>query len=325
VLRADASSSTGLGHVVRSLTLGRELVTRGWRVSLATAHHVAAIEANAEASGISLIDVPDDVGGKADAVAVLDRGADVVVVDGYHFGDRFFAALRTRHVVIDDDGTTPAQDPAIVVNQNPHAERHLYERLRSTTLLLGLRFALVRPEITLTEAPTTRSGAFVSLGGSDPLGLTADVAAAVVAHGLPARVVIGPVVADAPAVVDRLAGIDHVTIVEPAEFASALAASAVAVIGAGTTMWEAAHLGVPAVALVVADNQAAPATAATAAGFVESLDCRVRPAGDAVARAAVAIAESPARQAAMARRGREAVDGRGACRVADAIEELVSW
>jgi UDP-2,4-diacetamido-2,4,6-trideoxy-beta-L-altropyranose hydrolase len=266
VVRVDASPEIGLGHVMRSLALARELVAAGSTVTIC-------------GSGIPphLIDgmqhvEPSDLDG-AEAVVALQP--DLVVVDGYHFTADFFAGLDghgIEHAVIDDNGDTAARRPAAVVNQNPHADPGMYECLDGDSLLLlGPHFAMFRREIVEAAllAPTRRDGTvFVGFGGSDPRQLTSSVVSQLAAEGLEVRVAIGPANPRRSELLTVLNDRVGVAVVEPADYATELATASWAVLAAGSSVLEAACLGTPALAVVVADNQRLLATAARDRGIV---------------------------------------------------------
>jgi spore coat polysaccharide biosynthesis predicted glycosyltransferase SpsG len=67
----------------------------------------------------------------------------------------------------------------------------------------------------------------------------------------------------------------HVTLIEQHEYVSSLASAHVAVLAAGSSLWEACAVGTPSIGLVVADNQIASANAAAKLGFTRTIDCRV--------------------------------------------------
>jgi spore coat polysaccharide biosynthesis predicted glycosyltransferase SpsG len=68
----------------------------------------------------------------------------------------------------------------------------------------------------------------------------------------------------------------HVTLIEQQDYVSSLASAHVAVLAAGSSLWEACAVGTPSIGLVVADNQFASANAAKKLGFTRVVDCRVR-------------------------------------------------
>jgi spore coat polysaccharide biosynthesis predicted glycosyltransferase SpsG len=82
-------------------------------------------------------------------------------------------------------------------------------------------------------------------------------------------------------------------------------------------MWETASLGIPSVALVVADNQVGPANAAERLGITCSIDVRQHRDIDVIISKILGIDQSE--RESMSRLGPEIVDGKGSLRV---IEEL---
>ena len=66
----------------------------------------------------------------------------------------------------------------------------------------------------------------------------------------------------------------QVTLIEQGDYVSSLACAHVAVLAAGSSLWEACAVGTPSIGLVVADNQVASANAAAKLGFTRVIDCR---------------------------------------------------
>ena len=181
VLRADADPNIGMGHLMRTLALGEGLVELGWRVALAF-NAPPEVAPATETASIAWSPVSGHTGTVEDALQVAALEPDLVVVDGYQFDASFYVELGDRgcrYAVIDDNGETSARDPVLVLNQNPHAAASTYAHLPSSRLLLGLEFALLRRAIRDIEAEgggaEHRARVLVSIGGSDPLGLTVPV------------------------------------------------------------------------------------------------------------------------------------------------------
>jgi spore coat polysaccharide biosynthesis predicted glycosyltransferase SpsG len=177
-----------------------------------------------------------------------------------------------------------------------HATPALYADLpASTRLLLGPEFALLREGLPRRSDPIAGAGTrvVIAMGGTDPLGLTQPIADALSAYDV--RVANA---ANFDGLIDSFSWAD------------------VAVIAAGTTMWEVGYIGIPAVAVVVADNQRAAAKAADAAGFVVSVDATD------VARTVDSLSNDPERRITMRAAGQTLFDGTGAARVADAMLEV---
>jgi UDP-2,4-diacetamido-2,4,6-trideoxy-beta-L-altropyranose hydrolase len=86
--------------------------------------------------------------------------------------------------------------------------------------------------------------------------------------------------------------------------------------GAGSTTWELACLGVPAILIVLADNQAALASAVDRAGFARSAGWCKDLAPEQLASMLTELVQRPELRRAMGELGAKIVDGRGAERVA---------
>jgi spore coat polysaccharide biosynthesis predicted glycosyltransferase SpsG/RimJ/RimL family protein N-acetyltransferase len=213
-----------------------------------------------------------------DPSTVIGLRPDLAVVDGYHFDADFFAALEAHgiaYVVIDDNGDTPAHRAAAIVNQNPHANPSMYDSLDGDPLLLlGVRFAMLRREFgeVARRAPVRRQGSvFVAFGGSDPLRLTRPVALLLASEGLDVRVAVGPAHPERASLVAQLETEPGVTVTEPADYVAELATAGAAVLAAGSSLLEAACLGTPVLAVIVADNQQLLAEASLDQGLIAGL------------------------------------------------------
>ena len=281
VLRADASSSIGVGHVMRSLSLGEALIDEGFGVELVSCGLAPSLQSLATSCGIEVVEPSCAPRSSEDAQFVLERNAAIVVVDGYEFSRDFFAVLEasnTTFAVIDDNAETKAQSPDAVINQNPHASESLYAHMQGTPkLLLGLQYAMVREEVREVAAmhlPTREGEVFVAMGGADFLGLTAPIVEALVETGLQIRVAVGHANTQREHVQKLADKHGHVTLIEQQDYVSSLASAHVAVLAAGSSLWEACAVGTPSIGLVVVDNQIASANAAAKLGFTRVIDCR---------------------------------------------------
>ena len=283
VLRADASSSIGVGHVMRSLSLGEALLDEGFGVELVSFELAPSLQSLATSCGVELVELACAPRSSEDAQFVLQRNANIVVVDGYEFSREFFAVLEassTPFAVVDDNAETNAQTPSAVINQNPHASASMYAQLQGNPkLLLGLQYAMVRKEVREVAAMnlSSREGeVFVAMGGADFLGLTAPIVEALAETGLQIRVAVGHTNTQRVHIQKLADQLGNVTLIEQQDYVSSLASAHVAVLAAGSSLWEACAVGTPSIGLVVADNQFASANAAKKLGFTHVVDCRVR-------------------------------------------------
>ncbi len=331
VLRVDASSTIGSGHLSRCLTLGRALRQAGFEVAVASRAPSDHTRKWVDREGHHLVTVEGEELAAARAAA---EGASLVVIDGYGFGPDLHAALREagRVVTVMDDTATAAVSGDVVLNGNLFAEELRYEGVPAT--LLGPSYALVREEFREARAarePRIASDTrrvLVSMGGADPAGATEAFLEAIDALGASdVRVVVGganPRVDAIRAAAARITGHTMEVVVDVARMSEPMLWCDVAVVAAGSTCLELACLGVPAVVVSVADNQDPVAAAVARLGLMRSVGRFGDSAGrDLIREVESLLADAPVR-AAMAARQRDTIDGLGADRAAAALRDLAS-
>ena len=217
-----------------------------------------------------------------------------------------------RVVLLDDPGA--GRDSADLLIDPPTAAAWAPT---SAPRLAGFEHALLRREIrdAVRDPAAGRGPVLLTMGGSDPSGATPALAAALAAAGVDVLSVLGPGYRGerpaAGAVLDR-----------PEGFPAALAASRLAVATFGHTLLEAAHLGVPAIAVALHPDQVEDAAAFCANGTAELLDLSDELRPRALVELVRELDASRTRRAELAARGPALVDGCGAERVARAIRAL---
>ena len=281
VLRADASGLIGVGHVMRSLALGEALLDAAFDVVLASVDLPAGMREEARKCGITVVDLQCVPFGAADATATLSLNGSVLVIDGYKFEREFFGELEksaTKFVVIDDNVETNALAPSVVINQNPHATAEMYAHLSGNPkLLLGLQNALLRREVREATKPSVVPVAgkvFVAMGGSDFLNLTGPIVLALKDLDIEICVAVGPTNSQRQQIEETVSSIPRARVILQADYIMELASSSLAILAAGSSLWEAAALGVPSIGLIVADNQMNAARAFLNNGLLGVIDCR---------------------------------------------------
>lgn len=325
VVRADASSSIGIGHLMRTLALAQVLRDAGDEVVLLTTPGAGTLVERWKGEGAAVVMLDAPIGSRADAratrAAVRSRGASWLVLDGYDFDEAYRAAVRGlgRLLVVDDHGAA-GLNADLVTNGNLYASDALYPAT-AARLLAGPRYAMLRREFRLHSlAAPPRDLILVSLGGADPRRWTEPLLVALAHRGIRGRVVVGPRQPAAHAVRRRAAELGWEVIDAPASMPSLMRSATLAVVGAGTAALELVAVGTPMVAVRIAENQAPVADA------LERLGLAVVVAGDApdaAADAVAALAADEARRASMARLGHGMIDAHGASRVAAAMREEV--
>jgi UDP-2,4-diacetamido-2,4,6-trideoxy-beta-L-altropyranose hydrolase len=276
LVRADASVNTGTGHVMRCLALSQAWQDIGGHAVFAMAESTPAVRERLRDENVESRCIEASPGSDADARETAGLARDIqagwVVVDGYVFDGAYQRALKasdSKLLFLDDNGHSDHYSADMVLNQNIHADQALYaNRSPQTTLLLGLRYALLRREYVRLrdwqrQIPPVARKLLVTMGGSDPGNYTSRVLEALRSVGvdaMKARVVVGgsnPHLAELNKI---SAGIERVELlINTGDMAELISWADVGVAAAGTVSWEICALGLPALLIPVADNQNAAA------------------------------------------------------------------
>lgn len=322
-IRADGGRGVGAGHVMRCAALADAWRRAGGRVEWFCHPLPPMLQDLLARRGITVHVVNDDWA-DLESWCRTNRGS-WVCVDGYGFaeGPSRVRAAGGRVLVIDDDGRGRRYECDALLNQVIGAERMHYDVPAGTRLMLGTTYCLLRNEIVSGDSRerdlhSEVRRVFVSFGGHD-------------AHGQGARVAATVTATLKTAIVDLAAGVaggappnlPRVTVHAGTDLGPLMRQADIAVTAAGSVCWELAYLGVPALLLVVADNQEPIARGLHDAGVARSLGWFDQVSDATLAAAVRALAVDPAR-VEMSRNGRRMVDGKGADRVVNALLEAAA-
>lgn len=333
MIRADADSRIGMGHVMRCLALAQSWIGFGGTARLACTAVPPAIAERYHDAGAEVV-----LHDRWPAEELVDDAA-AVVADGLEIADGDLAAIAAAGLplaTIDDMGHRSAYPGAVVVNQNLHADAALYSGKTEARLCLGPTYGLLRREFRdagtgLRAIPETVRRVLVLMGGADPKGYSALVlgavaeAAAELAGEPEVILVVGaanPALHDLErqaALLPARVEIRH----DVRDMADLLASVDLAVSAAGSTVLEMACLGVPMIVGAQNESETGPAAALARQGAAIDIGPLDRLDTAALARTVAAVARDPARRQVLAQNARERSDGRGADRVAALIAGLV--
>jgi len=337
VIRADANTRIGCGHLMRCLALAEAWRDRGGHVVLVAANESSRLDQRVRSEGIELVSLRSaypDPGDWKTTLSVLDAHRDaLVVVDGYHFDPTFHGWVKEAEhpvMVIDDNAHLDHYRADVLLNQNIHARHLNYSCEPTTRLLLGTRYVLLRREFRAWEGwkreiPRRASRVLVTMGGGDPHDQTGKVLNALdrIDADLQITVVVGGANRHLPELRSQAAHSVHsVRMVEDAREMSGLMAWAdVALTAGGSTCWEIAFMQLPMLVMVTADNQRAVGAGLQASGSAICLGWWEQVSEQEIARSLERVIGDAAQRSSMARLGRQLVDGRGVERVLRVMEE----
>jgi UDP-2,4-diacetamido-2,4,6-trideoxy-beta-L-altropyranose hydrolase len=334
LFKVEGGRTFGMGRVLRSLALAQEvsLLQPAPHRFFVNADEVSM--ASIEAAGFPVQIAPHDPDEFARSVA--EQICSVLIFDQESEIKPFSDALRRRSNVrllaldcfeMENDGLH------LIVNLLNHS-RHRRPASDSVAYLEGLDYAIIRAEFDeyLVRERTVVDRArrvLVSFGGADPRRNTVRVLDAVTRMGLSdlcVDVTVGPNFSDRDALEVAAAKFPGIVSLQrdPESFAALMYESDVAITGGGTTLLEAAALGIPVLVITQTEFEARFAELVERGGAAISLGAGGEQDAETIRQHLLALLDDEPLRRAMSAAGRKLVDGRGRQRLAKIALELAA-
>lgn len=279
VIRADAFSAIGTGHVMRCIALGIAWKSHGGTVYFVSHCGSDQLRSRIVGEDFQLIDIhepyphpkdTDTISSLLNDISTSEyRDRTIVVLDGYHFDSHYQKTIKLkgfRLLCIDDYGHASQYCADVILNQNLSADIGLYPNCSpNTRFLLGPRYALLRKEFVMWEnwtrvIPNVAKKVLVTMGGTDKDNFTLKVIDALNRVAIPdleVAVLLGSInqhkndienaLKSSPFRSQFLVSVDNV--------AEVMAWADVAIAGGGSTSLELAFMGLPSMLVILAENQ----------------------------------------------------------------------
>lgn len=328
---ANGNDTIGAGHALRCLAVAQQLQERNSPVEWLAFSMSDRLRNRIEQEGMS-VTIHDDVSLRSPARDIADfirhHSITAILLDDYELSAAVFESIAgsgCRTCVIDDTGLHNNRFLDIVVNPNIDADSIAYDLCRDdASILRGLDYALIRNEFVSIDEPANKrmppANVLVTLGGADNadmIGRVAEMAAAIFPDAAITVLGDGPMNSGGAAVDATVRWRGHAN-----NMAEALGHADFVISAAGSTTWEICYVGLPAILLIIADNQAGLANRLAEDGLASVIDCRSGIDADALRLTLSAIKNDGKPELERAAKRRRLVDGRGARRIADRIMSL---
>jgi spore coat polysaccharide biosynthesis predicted glycosyltransferase SpsG len=336
--RVDGTTRTGWERLARCLALAAALQRRRRPTYFLSQLDPASLALSIKRAGNDWLDADSSAGTEEDLMETVQEirrlQPAAVIVDAPEAGEKYLATLKdTGALVVSLDHLANVRfSSRLVINPLLGPGHDAYNYDPGTQLLLGARYALVRPEVrrvrpARAQEPPPPYRALVALGDDDPNRQTGALARQLIHVPKIERVdmIVRPQHPDLAALQELAASSsDRIGVAcETAEIAASIARCHL-VVSAGTS-WslEFACVGVPQ--LIIVQSEAHWPTAqrleeegvATCLGWHESVSPQT------VRTAVHNLVSDPLERQAMARCGRQLIDGRGPDRLVTALEILL--
>ena len=305
LFRADSSLTVGSGNLGRCLTLAEELHQTGASITFVCRDLPGSLSRLVNDRGYACLILPVEKHDRLETSAGQKHGQgrdaaqtlvavaelpdfDWLVVDLYDLDERWERRLRPRadHLMVIDDLADRPHDCDLLLDQNlSDRPATRYDALTPPhcRLMLGLSFLLLRREFRYArKSARVRDGRvrriLLSFGGADTTnltGMTLEAIGSLDQRDLAVDVVVSQNHAYDDQITAAVATMPYATVYHQAShMADLMAAADLAVGGGGSTTGERGCLGLPSLAVVMADNQTDLIAAADRRGVLRNIGRR---------------------------------------------------
>lgn len=357
-IRVDSSVKIGSGHLMRCLALGKALRARGYTIHFLSRELEGNLSSLVERESFHLhrllrprgqwsapqisykhsfwleVDPIEDANECKNILAKIGP-ISALVVDHYALGAPWEIEISpvAEKIFVVDDLADRSHYCTHLLDQNLFD--HAASRYRNLVpahakLLLGPRYALLREEFRKIRSRVNRNSrtcrkVLISIGGFDTENYTCKILESIIATGrkeLEIHAVLGGANPHREAIEQKFKGIPGLRFYGYVEdFGSLMLNCDFSIGAAGTTTWERCCLGLPTIALAVAENQLPICTSAGRAGVLMDMGWARDVKKDVLSRAILRLIEDNDLREEMAVKAQALVDGLGTDRVVEAIEE----
>lgn len=338
IFRVDAGPRMGWEHLSRCAVLAAALQRRRRQAYFLSQLDPACLALNLKRGGNDWLDADSPAGTPDDLTELLQEVRRLrpaaVIVDSPDVKEDYLSELRhTGTLVVSLDSLAQLAFPSqLVINPLLGPSRESYEFAHGTQLLLGPRYALVRPEVrrqrpVRSQEPAQPFRAAVALGDDDPNNQAGGLAKALLNSPRVGRVdvLVRPYHRDLEALqamAEQCPGRMEVVFEGP-DVALRLARCHFAVTAGNSWSLELACVGVPQLMIVQSENHWPTAQRLEEEGAAICLGWHANVLPATLRQVVQDLLSDPQERQALSRCGRKLIDGRGPDRLVTALEILL--
>lgn len=284
VIRADASLEIGTGHVMRCVTLAKQLIGEGVEVSFICREfpgnsisfiqkqgfHVHIMTSYESINHLKWVSDNWEIDAVETRLIIenLNKKIDLLIVDHYSLDANWerVHCSAVKHIMVIDDLADRPHDCDILLDQNYYL--NMQNRYKgfvpdACIQLLGPNYVLLREEFLYINTQNIKrdgnvKNILIFFGGTDPTGETLKTLQAIqeLMSDIEFNVVVG---ASNPQKEEIEKLCEHMSKVrfycQVCNMAELMIEADLAIGAGGTTIWERCFLGLPSIIIIVADNQ----------------------------------------------------------------------
>ncbi|NFG60632.1 UDP-2,4-diacetamido-2,4,6-trideoxy-beta-L-altropyranose hydrolase [Clostridium sp. CMCC3677] len=329
-IRADGGSQIGMGHIMRTLVLAKELAKTNdifyvCRIDYLTSNKYKPGIDKIKSEGFNVVTIKEGI-----FVEELCKvNADCLITDSYDVNEEYFNITKKFFKVTGyiDDMNLYYFNVNFIINQNIGAEKCFYKVNKNTKLFLGTEYTMLREEFRNIQKKVINpqiADIMITVGGSDSEGLTNIICNYIQELEFRFHVVIGPSFEE-----DNIKELiilsektKNVNLYFNANMVKLMKKCDIAISACGSTLYEFAACGVPIIGIVLADNQKEVAINLQSKGAIEYLGWYDELNKEVLCNAILELNKNINKRRKMSKKSTCIVDGRGAERITNVLNKV---
>lgn len=299
-IQADGGNQIGMGHVMRTLVLAKELLKENEvfyicrvedKVFYKNYSKFETTKVNSldelmkcEMSGSKYIQGIEKILSEGFKVILLNEErlteevkeieADMLITDSYSVNEKYFEETKKifNKTAYIDDINEHYFNVDFLINQNCYAEDLNYRVNSHTKLLLGVEYILLRDEFKSLPNKNVKNKVYdimITVGGADRCKLTETILNYVSKMEYNFHVVIGPSFVDTS--FTESFKTQNIKFYHNANMCEIMKNCDMAISACGSTLYELSACGVPTLGIIIADNQQGIADKLNSMGIIKNL------------------------------------------------------
>lgn len=322
-IRADGGSKIGMGHIMRTLVLAKELskfheVFYICRIDDPLSDRYSIGIKNIKEQGFTVNTIREN-----NVLLDLTRvNADFLITDSYDVNEEYFDKTKemfdkTAYI---DDINLYRFNVDFLINQNINSLYFKYKVNDNTKLLLGPQYIMLRDEFKnqsqkdIKEKPRD---IMITVGGGDPYHVTEQILDYVKMLDYNFHVVVGPSFDKKNSL--KSFACEKVKLYYNANIYEIMQKSDVAISACGSTLYELAASGVPTLGVIIASNQEGIAQMMDELEMIKNMGWYNKLSKNIFKETFTNLCEDFARRKKMSLNAKKVVDGKGAQRIAEEL------
>lgn len=267
IIRADGGKGIGMGHLMRTSVLAKELL-KTQEVFYICDWNYKEGKDFLESQGFNVILSENPL------ETLLLYSADCILTDSYRINDYYIHKVRDKFNFVGyiDDNILLKYEADFIINQNFGAEKLDYSQCIVKDLLLGTQYLLLREEFRkeIDHRPIQQvQHILLTVGGSDLYNYAGKLLNFIYDLPFIFHVVIGPIFPYKEQLIKAYRNTKNVIFESEPKMSELIKKCDLAISSCGSTLYELGVMGIPIMGYVLADNQQEGAIRMSKAGLIE--------------------------------------------------------